>query len=109
MLASYLAHKREREDHIRFLPFLKKLWTLRGVDFRSGTAWIYAHSAEFGLPLSWPGFRKLAETVSSAWQVNQSLGISRMPGLRARVPSDLFAAEISFESVTWPAARMDPF
>lgn len=54
----------------------------------------------------WPGFRKLAESVSSAWQVNQSLGISRTPGLRARVPSDLFAAEIPSRSVTWPAARM---
>lgn len=59
-------------------------------DFRFGTAALRAFVAR--LAVSWPGFRKLAETVSSVWQVNQSLGISN--GGPTRVPSDLFAAEI---------------
>lgn len=100
---------REREEYsIRIPLFSGKPLDAAGGDFRFGTV-RGAFGAGSGLPLSWPSFRKLAETVSSTWQVNQSLGISWTPCLRARVPNDLFAAEIPSESVTWPAARMDLF
>jgi len=63
------------------------------------------------LSLSWPRFRKFAETVSSAWQVNQSLGIFRTPGLRAdaAVPNDLFAAEISCRICDVARRQNEPF